>query len=631
MEVQSENTGRIVAIQHDLVMSIGLDLDLNRMLTFFLHSCLNRLEMSSAHLFVYASPAKGEGLQHFMSLPSQNVEVPGITDNAHSISSTLRPVFSSHKDTHEVTFSLKNLGFLVLRKSGTALDELVAYSLIPVMDRLAVSCQACLDHQNILNEIEARRQAEAAVLRQASLDSLTNLPNRRALYQRLSSLLRGEDPDSSCGAVLFIDVDRFKYINDTLGHLIGDELLIKVAEILGHNAREGDFIARLASDEFVMVINRQNSNKHELAEVAQTIAGRIIDATGTPLALREYKLNVGFSIGISLFPQNLDSNLCAEANAENLVRFADTAMYAAKKNGRDRYMLFSSEMQARNESRLRIEKALTEALENGEMEMHYQVIVAPSGKILGGESLVRWNSPELGFVSPAEFIPIAEESGLIREIGEWTVRDACALIRKINHAPAQRYPTFEYLSVNVSPRQFKHPSFARNIIAIVEESGISPDQLRLEVTEGVAIDNIDDTIKKMQILLDYGIKFSLDDFGTGYSSLSYLHKLPLHTIKIDRAFVTDINEHPENQAIVDATVAMAEHMGKKCIIEGVETQDDLAYFQGIGIDAMQGYYFSRPVNETEFLDLLKKRAMFDHRKIAALTAEVIPYKFRGSI
>ena len=263
--------------------------------------------------------------------------------------------------------------------------------------------------------------------------------------------------------------------------------------------------------------------------------------------------------------------------------------------------------------------------------MNYQPIVAPNGRIVGGESLLRWHNPDLGFISPVEFIPIAEESGLIREIGEWTIRDACQLISKISRAGASAYPTFEYLSVNVSPRQFKHPSFARNIIGIVEDAGIDPGQLRLEVTEGIAIDNISDTVKKMQVLLDYGIKFSLDDFGTGYSSLSYLHKLPLQTIKIDRAFVTNINEHPENQAIVDATVAMAEHMGKNCIIEGVETQEDLAYFQGIAINAMQGYFFSRPVSEEAFLALLNKGVIFDHRAVQAMDSDTTDFKMAGNI
>lgn len=632
MELQSENTGRIVAIQHELVMSIGLDLNLNRMLSYFLRSCLRQLELESAHVFLFHSPGNSEELQHFLSLPEEDIAVPQISGHPVGISSTLRPVFSTDGGSFDVTFTLKNLGFLVLRRKAQALEELLAYSLIPIMDRLALSCQACLDHQNILNEIEARRQAEAAVIRQSSLDHLTNLPNRRVLYQRLSSLLTPRDGYAEAvGAVLFIDIDRFKNTNDTLGHLIGDELLVQVAGILERNARDGDFIARLAGDEFVMVINRDDGRNDDTAAVAQTIAERIIDVTAKPLQVRDHNLHVSLSVGMALFPQHVNPELQPETNAENLVRFADTAMFAAKQNGRDRFMLFSPEMQTRNENRLRVEKALTHALGNNEMVMNYQPIVAPNGRIIGGESLLRWHNPELGFVSPVEFIPIAEESGLIREIGEWTIRDACALIRKVSDAGDSAYPTFEYLSVNVSPRQFKHPSFARNIIGIVEDSGIDPGQLRLEVTEGIAIDNISDTVKKMQVLLDYGIKFSLDDFGTGYSSLSYLHKLPLQTIKIDRAFVTNINEHPENQAIVDATVAMAEHMGKSCIIEGVETQEDLAYFQGIAINAMQGYFFSRPVSEEEFLALLSKGVIFDYREIEEADEDTTNYKMAGNI
>ena len=353
MELQSENTGRIVAIQHELVMSIGLDLDLNRMLTYFMQSCLQQLDVNSVHAFLFSSPDKTETLQHLISLPVTERAVPELNGRPVGLSSSLRPVFSSEGDQYDVTFSLKNLGYLVLRSQARALDQLLAYSLIPIMDRLAISCQACLDHQHLLNEIEARRQAEAAVLRQSSLDSLTNLPNRRILYQRLSNLLTPREGwTAATGAVLFIDIDRFKQTNDTLGHLIGDQLLVQLAGILEKSARDGDFIARLAGDEFVMVINRDDGKDQDTALVAQRIAERILDATAKPLQVREYSLNVSLSVGIALFPQHVNPELSPETNAENLVRFADTAMFSAKQHGRERHMLFSPEMQTRNENRL---------------------------------------------------------------------------------------------------------------------------------------------------------------------------------------------------------------------------------------------------------------------------------------
>lgn len=622
METQSRKTGQIVAIQHELVMSIGLDLRLNKMLSMFMQSCLHRLELTSVHVFLYAEPETGVGLRHFLSLPGGEINAPEIVARPQGMSSVLRPVQSIENNFFDLTYSLRNIGMIVLRRRSTPIDETVAYSLIPIMERLAISCQACLDHQNILNEVDARKQAEEAVMRQSTMDSLTKLPNRKLLYRHLQETFEIDTQNRQHGAIFSIDIDRFKHINDTLGHNVADELLIAVAQILKQCARDSDFLARKGSDEFILVTTGAGVTEEHLEETAQTIANRILDATSKPIRISGFNLTISLSIGISLFPDHLDLEADAKTNSETIVKFADTAMQAAKQQGRDNWEFFHPNMQAHNDIRLKIEKQLRHALEKDELEMHYQPIVAPNGKIVGGESLVRWNNPELGSVSPAEFIPIAEETGLIKEIGEWTIKDACELIAKILSSQNEtNYPNFQYLSVNVSPRQFKQPSFAKNVIQIVEDSGVAPHHIRLEVTEGIAIDNISDTVKKMQLLQDFGIKFSLDDFGTGYSSLSYLHKLPLHTIKIDQSFVTNICDNPENQAIVDATVAMAEHMGKSCIIEGVETLEDLEYFQGIAINAMQGYFFSRPVAEREFLILLQRGVIFDFRDINNLENE----------
>lgn len=611
MEVYSQKTAQIVEVQHELVMSIGLDLNLDTMLSKFMQTCIHQLGLESAHFFLYKIPETNASLKHQLSIPNNSVFNPLSTDTALASSSTLRPIQNQHGDNFELIYAIKNAGVIVFRKKTTGIEETLSFSLIPIMERLAISCQACLDHQNIINEVNARKEAEAAVLKHTYLDTLTNLPNRKMLYEKLGETLGKSNDKLPAGALFSVDIDKFKHINDTLGHAIADKLLIEVATILKRSLREDDFIARMGGDEFVLVTNNPDPENIDTRELSEAIANRVLDATSQPLQLSDISLHVSLSIGISLFPEHITDNASNKENSENLVKYADTAMHLAKHKGRDSWEFFHPNMQIQSDNRLIIEKQLRHALENQELEMHYQPIVAPDGRIVGGESLVRWTNKELGRVSPADFIPIAEESGLIKEIGEWTIEDACHLIRKIqDDTRNNHYPHFQYLSVNVSPRQFKQPFFADNVIRIVERIDVDPQQLRLEVTEGIAIDNISETVKKMQKLQDYGISFSLDDFGTGYSSLSYLHQLPLQTIKIDQSFVTNISDRPENQAIVDATVAMAEHMGKYCIIEGVETQEDLEYFNGISISAMQGYFFSHPVPEAEFLALLHEGSVF---------------------
>lgn len=611
MEVYSQKTAQIVDVQHELVMSIGLDLNLDKMLSRFMQTSIHQLGLESAHFFLYETPDNDTVLKHQLSIPKKSEFNWLSTNRTFASSSTLRPIQNQNGDSFELIYAIKNAGVIVFRKNGVCVEETLTYSLIPVMERLSISCQACLDHQNIINEVNARKEAEAAVLKHTYLDTLTNLPNRKMLYEKLGDVL-GDSNDKLCAGALFsVDIDRFKHINDTLGHAIADKLLIEVAAILNRSLREDDFIARMGGDEFVLVTNNPDPENIDTRELSQAIANRVLDATSQPLQISGISMHVSLSIGISLFPEHINDAASDKENSENLVKYADTAMHLAKQQGRDGWEFFHPNMQIKSDNRLVIEKHLRHALENQELEMHYQPIVAPDGHIIGGESLVRWTNSDLGKVSPADFIPIAEESGLIKEIGEWTIEDACYLIRKIKDETRDNYyPHFQYLSVNVSPRQFKQPFFADNVIGIVERIGINPQHLRLEVTEGIAIDNISETVKKMQKLQDYGISFSLDDFGTGYSSLSYLHKLPLQTIKIDQSFVTNISDRPENQAIVDATVAMAEHMGKYCIIEGVETQEDLEYFNGVAISAMQGYFFSHPVPEAEFLALVHEGSVF---------------------
>ncbi len=625
MELYSEKKAKFTAIRHELVMSIGHDLELGIVLSKFMNCCIRSLALCSAHFYRYPGPERANRLQHYLTLPEDAGTVPQIVDTSRH-PGTCSPLQTTEEDFYDLTYSLKGIGFIVLRRRTTAMDQDLIESLNPVIERLSNSCQACLRHEKLVRELHSTKHGNDSGEFDSIPDPLTKLPGRPPLYRYLHKLLEKPTNGSAFGTIYFINIDRFKRVNDTLGHAIADQLLVAVSEILKKSIRAGDFLARMGGDEFALVTCNPSNSECRSRTIARDMAGRIVDAVRQPMQIKDYNFQISVSIGIALFPQHIHGDKDAIFNSEQLLRFADIAMNHAKYQGRDRWEFFKPQMQARNDKRILLEKRLRKALHNDEFQIHYQPMVTPNGRIIGGELLLRWYSPELGSVPPVEFIPIAEETGLIREIGEWTLREACQFIRKMTQGECKnRLKNFQYLSVNVSPKQFKQASFADNVLSIVRQNRINPSHLRLEVTEGVAIDDISDTVRKMQQLQDIGISFSLDDFGTGYSSLSYLHKLPLQTIKIDRSFVTNINERTENQAIVDAIVAMAEHMGKSCTVEGVETLDDLAYFLGVQIHAMQGHCFSPALTEREFTDILQNSVIFDVHTIDKLGK----YRFTG--
>ncbi|WP_051938240.1 EAL domain-containing protein [Ferriphaselus sp. R-1] len=462
----------------------------------------------------------------------------------------------------------------------------VTTTIVPYLDRQGQPAR----YISMCTEITGRKQAEDAAHQLAFYDTLTHLPNRRLLLDRLQQAFHASERSGHHGALTFIDLDHFKTLNDTRGHEIGDLLLKEVARRISACVREGDTVARLGGDEFVVVLESLDPQINEAVTQAEMIAEKIRASLEQPYQLGEHLHHTTLSAGIVLFHGH-------QEDTDSLLKHADTAMYQAKAAGRNVIRFFDQTMQAAIEARTTLEQELRQALNKQQLRLHFQLQLDNERRALGAEVLLRWHHPERGLISPAQFIPLAEETGLIVEIGCWVLETACAQLRSWQDDPVKR--TLQ-LAVNVSPKQFRQADFVTQVKHALDKSGAAPAQLKLELTEGIALQNIEDTISKMQELKALGVTFSMDDFGTGYSSLQYLKRLPLDQIKIDQSFVRDITTDPSDAAIVKSIIAMSEVMGMSVIAEGVETTDQLVLLEQCGCQTFQGYLFSKPVPLAEF-------------------------------
>jgi len=442
----------------------------------------------------------------------------------------------------------------------------------------------------VARDITERKEAEQRLLKLAHFDTLTGLPNRSQFNDSLTHSMRQAAEHHWSLAVLFLDVDRFKNVNDTLGHTIGDELLRQFSSRLVDCLRVRDTIGRFGGDEFAAILMLP-----EGAQNAVVVVDKIREALRRPFDLKGHEVTVTASIGISVFPDDA-------ADPDTLIQYADTAMYRAKEAGRDAFRFFTAEMNAQSMARLELENALRRAIENDEFVLHFQPKVnISSGRISGAEVLIRWQRPGHGMVSPALFIPILEETGLIVRVGSWVINEAC---RKIAHWRRTSAGAV-HLSVNVSGIQFFVGGLEEEVLRAIKEHDISPELLELELTESSLMSNAEETITVLQNLKALGIKISIDDFGTGYSSLAYLKRFPIDKLKIDIAFVREVTSNPDDAAIVLAIINMAHSLKLDVIAEGVEKDAQLAYLRRHGCDEMQGYYFSRPLPENEFEAMLR--------------------------
>ncbi len=443
----------------------------------------------------------------------------------------------------------------------------------------------------ITRDITTRKQAEEEVHSLAFSDFLTSLPNRRLLMDRLEQAMVGAVRHGQQGALLFVDMDDFKRLNDSMGHDKGDQLLKQIAQRVLTCVREGDTVARLGGDEFVVLLEDLDKSHKEAAKQAETVARKIHNALRQPYQLDSHGYHSTASIGITLF-----GGAQRESIEEPLKR-AELAMYKAKAVGRDNLRFFEPEMRQDINARARLEADLHEALNQAQFLLYYQAQVGINARLTGVEALVRWQHPERSLIAPGEFIPVAEDSGLILPLGHWVLETACKQLAAWALRPEMGHLT---ISVNVSALQFRLPDFVEEVLTILETTGANPERLKLELTESLLLDNMKDIITNMTALKARGVGFSLDDFGTGYSSLSYLKRLPLDELKIDRGFVRDILTDPNDAAIAKMVVALAETMGLAVIAEGVETEAQRDALAGLGCHAYQGYLFSRPVPIDEF-------------------------------
>ena len=479
------------------------------------------------------------------------------------------------------------------RKNGEVYPELLTITEIRDDETNEISNYAA-----IFSDISQLKSDEEEIKRLAFYDPLTELPNRRLLNDRLAQELAITGRSGKNGALLFIDLDHFKNINETLGHSAGDRVLVEVAYRLKLRVRDCDTVARISSDEFVVILTELNEQIELACNEARYIAEKLQQTICQVYSIMNHKLYISSSIGIAMFSENSD------IPPDDLLKQAGTAMYRAKESGRNMLQFFQDSMQEAAMERMLIEKELRQALDENQLSLYYQPQVDYHGTLMGAEALIRWNHPKKGFIPPDKFIPIAEECGLIQAVGAWVLEQSFIHLRQWDRLQVH----LPHLAINISPRQFYHDDFMGILGRLVKQYQISPSRIMLEFTEGLLMNDVDVAIDKIKQLKKLGYTFSIDDFGTGYSSLSYLKHLPVDQLKIDKSFVEDITKNEDDAVFVGTIIAIARHMNLGVVAEGVESKMELEFLKQNGCLCYQGYYFSKPLPEGQFFEHWLRKA-----------------------
>lgn len=558
-----------------------------------------------------------------------NKQMPGVEADTKKIASAtsstdqqsdgedvLRAFFNANNDDYMAYWDAD----LVLKVANFHLNN----QYMPVIERVLKSCEParfeadqngrtfdfraypamnasgeCLGIALYANDISARKKAEDEVNRLAYFDPLTGLPNRVQVSNQLAQAVGMANQSKRIGALLFIDLDRFKQINDSLGHSVGDELLKAVAQRLEYCRRDQDIIARMGGDEFIWILPDLGADASYAETDATRAAERLVEDFRRSLRAGEHELRMTPSIGISLFGRGDD-------DVNEIMKQADSAMNQAKNANSSCVQIFRPQMHEAAMERLQLELKLHKAVEDSSLEIHYQPQVSMvDGTLVGAETLLRWNDPELGTIPPSKFIPIAEETGLILKIGDWLLNSVCRQISDWNRRPIST--PIPRVAVNISPVQFRQPDFVDLVRTTLQRWDIPSEQLELELTEGIVIEQIDWTVEKMNELRELGVRFAIDDFGTGYSSLAYLNKLPLDILKIDQSFVRELGEVESSTSIVTSIIAMAKLLNFELVAEGVETCEQHAFLNEHGCETYQGYLFSKPLPIDDLKAFLAER------------------------
>jgi diguanylate cyclase (GGDEF)-like protein len=597
----------LISLQHELAMAIGNKLDLKAMLKIFLKVCFNRLDLTSAHIYVYCDqsgmpskslPLNGTSYQHFLSIPKNKLGQSWskntiLANFARQLNSSQKNLSSQCENGQYLFgFIIPDYGLLTFETHYKLADE-VQKALQPILQKLATSCYTSIVHDSLVKEIHSRQLIEEKVAFQAQHDGLTGLFNRQHINFLLGNALEDARNNETAGSVVFIDLNRFKPINDAMGHTVGDKILLTLAYRLNSLSNEHIDIGRFGGDQFIILLKNLNTDYQVTIDQLITQINQLLTA---PFIIDTNSYKLTCSIGYALFPLQ-------SSTVNNLIKFADIAMYEAKRAKTQRGKQYQRVMSDKIKRRLAYVDDMKQGLEQGDFKLYYQGQYNHYGDIIGAEALLRWQHPIHGKESPALYIPIAEESDLILAIGQWVLEQACRDIKKLEQLSLPK--SFNKVAINISAKQLIQHDFQESILKAVKQNDIPAKRLALELTENLLVENIEDSIKLIASLKENAIDCAIDDFGTGYSSLTYLKRIPASVLKIDRSFVTNIAQSSESAAIASMIISLGKTLNMDILAEGVETQEELNCLKELGCFHYQGFYFSGPLPFDEFAKLFK--------------------------